>query len=266
MKKTSDRLFSRFIGESFLRAVAGVTLLLFAGLWQGCHSDEGRDSTTGSETTPSTQNGQSGQGGQPGSSGQGGGGGQVTDAAGIASGLTAEGRAWKGAQTPGLVIYEYADYECPYCKQGNDTLRDIAIKFKDWLRIVHLHFPLDTKCNTYINSGMHIRACDCAFAGICASKQGSFWPMHERLFAQCSSLDVDGLVKLAGELGLDGNAFRTCLAAPETRQAVSEDVLDYAKYSKTVLLPSYRVGDKFYQGSMGSSWWESTLLSARNAF
>ena len=39
--------------------------------------------------------------------------------------------------------------------------------------------------------------------------------MSDKLFAQCSGLNADGLVNLAQEQGMDPEAFRSCLQANE---------------------------------------------------
>jgi protein-disulfide isomerase len=68
-----------------------------------------------------------------------------------------------------------------------------------------MDFPLD----------MHKNAFKASIAGLCASDQGRFWEMNEKLFNNPTNnptwLERENLMKLAEGLGLDGIAFKTCL-------------------------------------------------------
>jgi protein-disulfide isomerase len=60
-------------------------------------------------------------------------------------------------------------------------------------------------------------------AAECASKQGRFWEMHERLFANSATLSPDGFVRHAESIGLDGDAFSECLEHRQTLEKIRDD-------------------------------------------
>ena len=80
----------------------------------------------------------------------------------------------KGAGAIALV--EFTDYECPFCAQHTrDTAPSIDRTLVDTGRMRHVlfNFPLER---------LHPAARKASEAAECASRQGRFWEMHERLF------------------------------------------------------------------------------------
>jgi protein-disulfide isomerase len=111
-----------------------------------------------------------------------------------------------GAATAPVVVLEFSDFECPFCRRfvagAYESLRrDYVDKGK--VRLVFRHFPLPR---------LHPNAMGAAHAAICGSRQGAFWPMHDFIFRDASSLDAETLSAGADAIGLDGRAFRECLA------------------------------------------------------
>ena len=108
----------------------------------------------------------------------------------------------KGPESAPITIIEYADYQCPYCTRANVALKQVEEKYAGKVRIVFRDFPL---------TQIHPNAAKAAEAGACADEQGKFWPMHDKLFANQTKLGVPDLKQHATELGLDAEAFGTCL-------------------------------------------------------
>jgi len=96
---------------------------------------------------------------------------------------------------------EFSDFQCPYCAQALPIVRQVREEYGDRVRVVFRDFPLS----------IHQNAAKAAEAGACAREQGHFWEMHDRLFADQQHLGVDDLKASAKVLGLDSQAFDTCL-------------------------------------------------------
>jgi predicted DsbA family dithiol-disulfide isomerase len=150
----------------------------------------------------------------------------------IATGRTGHGHNWIGAEKPELVITEYSDYECPFCRKAHEVVRKLVRERKDWLRLVHVHVPLDHSCNPMLKKPFHRHACDCARAAICADRQDYFWEMNDALFIRRGGLDAGGLTVLAGRLGLDEGAFRTCMKDLETEKVLQHDIQECREVAK----------------------------------
>jgi protein-disulfide isomerase len=64
-----------------------------------------------------------------------------------------------------------------------------------------------------------------AEAAKCATDQGRFWDYHDKLFAEqraenSGAFSNDNLIRFATELGLDRDAFQTCLTSDKYRAEV----------------------------------------------
>jgi protein-disulfide isomerase/uncharacterized membrane protein len=181
---------------------------------------------------------------------------------GLAAGRTAEGHPWIGAARPELTIVEYSDYECPFCRQAHELVRELVRENRDWLRLVHVHFPLDQACNPMLSRPFHLHACDSARAALCAEEQDAFWSMNDRLFVRRGGLGEGGLVMLAEELGLDKARFRECLGSERTARALKQDVaLGLARSFRGT--PAFVLGGETVLGLKDSAWWREAIQRHR---
>lgn len=118
-----------------------------------------------------------------------------------------------------IVIVEYSDTECPFCKTFHPTMQKIMDEYgKDGkVAWVYRHFPLDS---------IHPKADKEAEATECATELGGndmFWKYIARIFEITPSnnnLDAAKLPEIAVELGLDKTAFETCLNSGKYKDKV----------------------------------------------
>lgn len=76
----------------------------------------------------------------------------------------------RGDPAASVLIIEYSDFECPFCRQFHQTLKTVQSEVP--LRWVYRHFPLDS----------HPDAARLAEASECASEQGRFWEFADAVF------------------------------------------------------------------------------------
>ncbi len=95
-----------------------------------------------------------------------------------------------------ITVIEYADFECPYCAAAAPVLRQLVEESDGRVRLVFRHFPV---------ASAHPHALTAALAAEAAAAQGSFWPMHDLLFARQDRLSDIALRAYADQLGLDGS-------------------------------------------------------------
>lgn len=116
-------------------------------------------------------------------------------------------------------IVEFSDFQCPFCSRAEyDALADF--KASDYfangeVNLIYKHFPL---------TSIHQYAQQSAEASECAGAQGKFWEYHDTLFANQDALDTASLKQYAADLGLDTDAFNSCLDNGDARSGVSQDV------------------------------------------
>ena len=125
----------------------------------------------------------------------------------------------KGPATAKVTIVEFSDFQCPYCSKGKKVIDEVVKMYGDKVRVVFRDFPLD----------FHDKAQKAAEAGLCANDQNKFWEMHDWMFDNQQTLDVDTLKAAARKLGLDGAKFDQCLTSNQHEADVKANMNDGRK-------------------------------------
>ena len=138
-------------------------------------------------------------------------------------GYTMAGDQYKGNPDANIVVVEFSDFQCPFCRRhSQDTQPVLDEQFVDTGDVlwIYKHFPLN----------IHPQAPAAGVAAECAAEQGLFWEMHEIIFAGTEAWsDNDpnaALTELASELDLDMDAFAACLEDPVMMERVNSDFAD----------------------------------------
>jgi len=120
----------------------------------------------------------------------------------------------RGDRGARVTLVEYADFQCPYCREAYPVARELGERFGSDLRFVFRHMPL---------VDLHPAAQRAAEASEAAAAQGRFWEMHDRLFEGTAALSTRDLTGHAEALGLDLDAFERDIAEGVHRERVLED-------------------------------------------
>lgn len=146
-----------------------------------------------------------------------------------------------------VVITEFSDFQCVYCRQAQSTLRQVLQSYGNNLRLLFKHLPLD----------IHPQAFTAARAAFCAGEQGSFWPYHDGLFA-AESLSAETLTHTATGIGLDLSKFKDCLTSEASRAAVLKDVQEARRLGINGT-PAYIINGQLHRGSLGFEEFKSII-------
>jgi protein-disulfide isomerase/uncharacterized membrane protein len=130
------------------------------------------------------------------------------------------GDAWKGNPDAELVLVEFADLECGYCKRLASELKRVYEGYGDRILFVFKHFPMHPQCNPGVKNPRHRYACSAAHAAECAKDQGRFWAFHDLAFKNSHKLDPESLRSYAETVGLDTARFDSCMSDSDVRQRV----------------------------------------------
>ena len=123
-----------------------------------------------------------------------------------------------------VVIVEYSDFECPFCKGFHSTVQQIINEYgKDGkVAWVYRHFPLDQ---------LHSKARKEAVAAERANELGgndAFWKYANRFFELTPSNDQTDIAtvlpKIAREIGLDEAKFSSCLSSGKYDSRIQSDL------------------------------------------
>lgn len=130
-----------------------------------------------------------------------------------------------GNPNANLVIVEYSDTECPFCKNFHDSLHQIIDEYgrEGEVAWVYRHFPL---------AQLHSKAPLQAEATECAAELGgntAFWQYIDRVFEITPSnngLPNSELPNIAEFTGLDREKFEACLASGRHTDLVEQQIQD----------------------------------------
>jgi protein-disulfide isomerase len=111
------------------------------------------------------------------------------------------------------------------------------------LKFVYKQFPL---------TSIHQNALNASRASLAAHKQGKFWEMHDKLFANQQALQPDKLKEYAQQIGLDMAKFEADMASPDIQKQIDEEtkVAQAAQVSgtPTLFVNGKRVTDRSVEG------------------
>ena len=116
----------------------------------------------------------------------------------------------KGLDTALVTIVEISDFQCPFCSRVGPTVKQLVEAYPQDVRVVWANNPLP----------FHDKAKPAAKAAMAAHRQGKFWEMHDKLFANQGALSEENYRKWAGEIGLDLAKF----AADMTDAAIEKQI------------------------------------------
>lgn len=123
-----------------------------------------------------------------------------------------------------VTIVEYSEFECPFCRLSAFNFRPYLNEFKKDIKYYFVQYPLDNKCNPYMNFPMHPQACMAARASVCAQNQGDFWIFHDELFRLKKNLNRARVLKLAKEQNLNLKEFEKCWDSEQTQERILKDI------------------------------------------
>ncbi|MEM2138121.1 MAG: thioredoxin domain-containing protein [Candidatus Anstonellaceae archaeon] len=137
-----------------------------------------------------------------------------------AGSIKLDGLPYKGGADAKVTIVEYSDFQCPFCQRASPTVKQMLSEYGNKIKFYYKHFPLS----------FHQNAQKSAEAYECALEQGKQWEYHDKLFeksqADGTGLNNADLKKYAVELGLDANAFNSCLDSGRMAGKVSADTAE----------------------------------------
>ena len=114
-----------------------------------------------------------------------------------------------------IVIVEFSDFQCPFCKRFYDeTYRKLIDAYPNKIRFVFRHLPL---------TSIHPEAFPAAEASMCANEQNAFWDYHDKIFENQDKLGGELYSQIARDLKLDTEKFAQCVAARKYKDLVQQD-------------------------------------------
>ncbi len=163
---------------------------------------------------------------------------QTTEIKGLLQGAAAV----QGKQDAPIVIIEYSDYQCPFCRKWfNDSKAQLDKEYIETGKVLFVYkdFPLN----------FHPMAPVYSEAARCAGDQQKYWEMHDKIFTEqakfgqgtISNLTKEDVKKWGQDLGLNSSQFNTCLDTGKYTSAVQANFNEGSSIGVTGT-PSFVIG------------------------
>jgi len=135
-------------------------------------------------------------------------------------------------------LVEYGDYQCPYCGDAHEIVKEVQERLGDKLCFAFRNFPL---------VDIHEHAEHAAEAAESAAAQGRFWEMHALLFENQNALDDDDLAGYAAELGLDPKRIMAEVESGAHAARIKKDLIS-GEQNEVNGTPTFFVNGKLFEG------------------
>ena len=142
-----------------------------------------------------------------------------------------------GDDTARVTVEMYSDFQCPFCKQTDDTVvPQLVSQYVAAGKVKFIYRPF---------SFLGQESVDAAQAAYCANEQGKFWEYKEALFANQKSENSGGfnqgrLLAMGKSVGVEMTQFTTCVQGKKYAAQVQKDTQS-AQARKVNSTPSFFV-------------------------
>jgi len=124
----------------------------------------------------------------------------------------------RGAKNAVVTIVEYSDYECPFCTNFHETMKQV-LENNDDVNWVYRHYPLS----------FHASAQPTAEAAECVAELGgneAFWKFSDAAYEKGGVHSVENIESYAKGAGVDKDKFDDCFEKGKYAGKVRNDLLE----------------------------------------
>lgn len=116
-----------------------------------------------------------------------------------------------------IVIVEFSDFTCSFCRSQEKVIKRIMAEYPDKIKLIWKDYP---------EASRDSRSYQAAVAARCAEAQGAFWSYHDLLFNQETVLNKQTFLKLADSLKLNNKKFAGCLEEQRTKEIIEDNITE----------------------------------------
>jgi protein-disulfide isomerase len=153
-----------------------------------------------------------------------------------------------GDPTARIIVFEFADYQCAYCRETNKLFHQIVNEYPE-VAWVKRHRPLQVNRYSEIASE----------AVECAAEQDEFWPYNDELYRRQDELNEPTIfVEIAESVGLTRDQFLECFRTAKYARKITADLLS-AKSRGISRTPTFYIGRQRFDGVMAMEELRATI-------
>jgi protein-disulfide isomerase len=134
-----------------------------------------------------------------------------------------------------VVVIEFFDYACPYCKAVEPRL-EALLKSDKGIKVIFKEFPILTPASMIATK-----------AALASAKQGKYAQFHNALMDYKGQLEESVIFDTAKSVGLDINRLRRDMAAPDITDEIIAN-FNLARSLRIFQTPGFIVGNHILTG------------------
>ena len=151
-----------------------------------------------------------------------------------------------------IVLVEFFDYRCGYCRRVKPTLETLLAENDD-LRLVFKEFPILGPESTLA-----------ARAALASRAQGLYEPFHWALMSTDGPFDLDHILAVARSVGLDDERLARDMEEPAIDTLIDRNAV-LASALAIRGTPAFVVGDRMIRGALPIGQFRTAIADARQA-
>ena len=143
------------------------------------------------------------------------------------------GVVWTGAAHPDVILVEYFDYNCPFCRKAEGDL-DGLLRMNPGLRLGLVNNPI-------LSLGS-VQAAKVQQAVLRSAGPAKAYAFHQAVYAKHGPIDGPLSLQVVGELGLDTKAIEAAADLPQVGAVIKRQA-DLAQSLGFEATPSFSLGN-----------------------
>jgi protein-disulfide isomerase len=151
-----------------------------------------------------------------------------------------------------VVIVEFNDYQCPYCKRAYQAVKSV-VGNDGKVKIVYKDIPILGEASKIA-----------ALAALAAAKQGKHQPLHNALMEFTGKLDRDKILEIAVGVGVDRAQLEKDMEDPKIKAAIDRNMA-LASALGVRGTPAFVIGKQFVPGAVDAAALKQLIADARKS-
>ncbi len=150
-----------------------------------------------------------------------------------------------------VVIVEFNDYQCPYCKRSYQAMKSV-VGADGKVKVIYKDLPILGEASKIA-----------ALAALASVAQGKHLALHNALMEFNGKLDRDKILEIAVSVGLDRARLEKDMEDPKLKQIIERN-LELASALGVRGTPAFVVGKQFVPGAVDAAALKQLIAEARS--
>ena len=151
-----------------------------------------------------------------------------------------------------VVVVEFNDYQCPYCKRAYQSLKSV-VGADGRVKIVYKDIPILGEASKIA-----------ALAALASARQDKHGALHRALMEYSGKLDQDKIFEIATGVGLDRARLEKDMADPKLKEIIDRNMM-LASALGVRGTPAFVIGKQFVPGAIDADTLRQLIADARKS-